>query len=364
MDVFEQIDDAAIEEERQALNYINPDQRKDRVVKGRPDNFNTWDDREFWRRFRLKKQTVELLLSLIQDKIEHNTERNQCVPPMHQLLLALRFYATGTFYVTIGDFGGLHNSTICKIVKRVTKAIATLRPNFVNLPENREEIIAIQERFHNIARFPRVIAAIDCTHIKIMSPGGDTAENYRNRKGFFSLNVQAMCTANLQFVDIVARWPGSSHDSLIFNNSAAKYRCDRGDFGNGIVLGDSGYFLNNYLLTPLSNPRTQVEQLYNESHIRSRNVIERCFGVWKRRFPVLSIGLRCKIPLAQDVIVAAAILHNLACSQSEGEPPSDPEVLIPQQPEFPPVYADNEGINSTSSTRDGIINYFESLITQ
>lgn len=75
MDIFEQIDDAAIEEERQALNYINPDQRKDRVVKGRPDNFNTWDDREFWKRFRLKKQTVELLLSLIQDKIKHNTER-------------------------------------------------------------------------------------------------------------------------------------------------------------------------------------------------------------------------------------------------------------------------------------------------
>ncbi|CAG9573769.1 unnamed protein product [Danaus chrysippus] len=75
MDVFEQIDDAAIEEDWQALNYIKPDQRKDRVVKERPDNFNTWDDREFWKRFRLTKHTVELLLSSIQDKIEHSTER-------------------------------------------------------------------------------------------------------------------------------------------------------------------------------------------------------------------------------------------------------------------------------------------------
>lgn len=169
-----------------------------------------------------------------------------------------------------------------------------------------------------------------------------------------------MCNANLQFVDIVARWPGSTHDSLIFSNSATKYLCDNGAFGNGIVLGDSGYFLNNYLLTPLSNPQTQAEQLYNESHIRTRNVIERCFGVWKRRFPVLSIGLRCKIPLAQDIIVATAILHNLAHRRNEGDPPIDPEVQIPPQPIFPGVLAEySEARRST--TRDTMLEYFESL---
>ena len=76
---------------------------------------------------------------------------------MQQLLLTLPFYANGTFYLTIGDFGGLHDSTLCKIVKRVTKVIASLRPNFVKFSGNGEEIIAIQERFYNIAPFPRVI---------------------------------------------------------------------------------------------------------------------------------------------------------------------------------------------------------------
>ncbi|VVD04003.1 unnamed protein product [Leptidea sinapis] len=164
--------------------------------------------------------------------------------------------------------------------------------------------------------------------------------------------MQAMCTSDLQFLDIVTRWPGSTHDSLIFSNSSAKFYLDNGDFGNGIVLGDT-----------LSNPRTQVEQLYNESHIRTRNVIERCFGVWKRRFPVLSIGLRCKIPLAQDVIVATTILHNLACSRREIEPPVDSDVLIPPQPVFPvvPVEENTERTRNTS-TRDSILEYFESLI--
>lgn len=170
-----------------------------------------------------------------------------------------------------------------------------------------------------------------------------------------------MCNSNLQFTNIVTRWPGSTHDSLIFSNSAAKYQCDNGAFGNGIVLGDSGYFLNNYLLTPLSNPHTQAEQLYNESHIRTRNVIERSFGVWKRRFPVLSIGLRCKIPLAQDVIVATAILHNLARCRNEEEPPADPEVQIPLQPVFPPVLELTVEGGRNTCTRDTILEYFECI---
>lgn len=99
--------------------------------------------------------------------------RNQCVSPRHQLLLTLRFYATGSFYIAVGDFGGIHNSTVCKIIYRVTRAIVSLRRNFVHLPRNREEILAVQEQFFHIAQFPRVVAALDCTHIKIISPGAN-----------------------------------------------------------------------------------------------------------------------------------------------------------------------------------------------
>ncbi|CAH1962127.1 unnamed protein product [Acanthoscelides obtectus] len=58
------------------------------------------------------------------------------------------------------------------------------------MPENGQERTVIRQEFFNIARFPRCIGALDCTHIKIKSPGGADPENYRNRKGFFSYNVQ------------------------------------------------------------------------------------------------------------------------------------------------------------------------------
>lgn len=40
--------------------------------------------------------------------------------------------------------------------------------------------------------------AIDCTHVKILSPGGGTAESFRNRHQYFSINVQIVSDANLK----------------------------------------------------------------------------------------------------------------------------------------------------------------------
>lgn len=49
---------------------------------------------------------------------------------------------------------------------------------------------SVKEEFYSIASFPDVIGAIDCTHVRIQSPGGENAERFRNRKGYFSINCQ------------------------------------------------------------------------------------------------------------------------------------------------------------------------------
>jgi hypothetical protein len=64
----------------------------------------------------------------------------------------------------------------------------------------------------------------------------------------------------------------------------------------------------NYFLTPIPHPVTRGQQLYNNSHIKTRNVIERQFGCWKRRFPVLAYGCRIKIETTLTLIVATAVL--------------------------------------------------------
>lgn len=41
------------------------------------------------------------------------------------------------------------------------------------------------------------------------------------------------------------------------------------------------------------------------------------FGIWKRSFPVLILGIRSRLPLAQRIIVACAVLHNISCQEKE-----------------------------------------------
>ncbi|ENN73898.1 hypothetical protein YQE_09506, partial [Dendroctonus ponderosae] len=129
-------------------------------------------------------------------------------------------------------------------------------------------------------------------------------------------------------MNIVADWPGSTHDSTIFNSCRLKARIEIGEFGNNVLLGDSGYGLKSYLLTPLLNPSNESQRLYNECHIRTRNCIERTIGVWKRRFPVLAYGLRCKLETSLTVIVATAVLHNIAQEMNEADPPPPENLSI------------------------------------
>lgn len=189
------------------------------------------------------------------------------------------------------------------------------------------------------------------------------AEIYRNRKGFFSINVQTLCDADLKILDIVARWPGSAHDSLIFRNSKVRAQFESGKFRDSYIVGDSGYENSDFLMTPLGSVRSEAENLYNESIIRTRNCIERSYGVWKRRFPILSLGVRLQFQKLQGIIVATAVLHNICCINNESEPPQLSEEIQNEVDFVLAVPHYREARNTNNSVRQKLINeYFQQLL--
>jgi len=194
--------------------------------------------------------------------------------------------------------------------------------------------------------------------------GGANAELFRNRKGYFSLNVQTVSSADLKILDIVARWPGSVHDQTIFNNSRVKERLENNEFGNSLLVGDSGYTNTMFVITPLLNTHNDVEELCNEAIVRTRNPVERQYGVWKRRFPVLSLGLRLKLQTSMTIIVATAVLHNIACERNEELPPRDPDLnadqnIFNEDWDVQPLQLDNGHRNAREQL---IADYFPNLL--
>ncbi|CAL1290661.1 unnamed protein product [Larinioides sclopetarius] len=151
-----------------------------------------------------------------------------------------------------------------------------MRSKCIYLPENEAERLEVSRNFFGICGFPCVFGALDCTHIPIVSPGGSKAELFRNRKVFFSLNVQTLSNADLYIRNIVARWPGKFHDSIIFEHSSLRAKFETVAIPPKYhLVGDNGYGCSTYMLTPFLNPRTQSERRYNYSHIRTQEMLWR-----------------------------------------------------------------------------------------
>ncbi|CAN7979166.1 unnamed protein product, partial [Ixodes persulcatus] len=304
-------------------------------MRDRENPMERYNDGQFLARYRFTNGTVRELLGML--PLQTSTDcRGLPLTPMLQLLVTLRFYGAGTFQVVTGDLMNVSQPTVCRAVGVVTQLIAKhLFRDLVHFP-SAAQFNTVMLDFFALAKFPGVTGCIDCTHVRIKSPGGDDAEVFRNRKGVFSINVQAVTGPQLQFYDVVVSWPGSVHDSRIFDNSRVRVLYEERRVP-GVLLGDMGYACFFFLMTPLADPgppntprgRQPIMIFphtirYQKAHIKTRNSVERAFGIWKRRFPCLDMKLQHKPSRAVQIITACAALHNLACLRKDPHPPPPP----------------------------------------
>ncbi|CAK1598814.1 unnamed protein product [Parnassius mnemosyne] len=145
-------------------------------------------------------------------------------------------------------------TTVSKYLAQVTGAIVRiLMPKWISFPEVERARKNVATGFLAKHGLPDILGAIDCTHVDIFPPPFPTGVQYKNRKGRTTINVQLVVDVECRIININAQYPGRVHDQFIFNNSKVKLEMKRlyeSRIGQYYLLGDSGYALEPWLMTP------------------------------------------------------------------------------------------------------------------
>ncbi|XP_042396558.1 uncharacterized protein LOC121986671 [Zingiber officinale] len=137
------------------------------------------------------------------------------------------------------------------------------------------------------------VGALDGTHICVKVSDVD-APRYRGRKDWPTTNVLVGCSFDLKFIYVLAGWEGTASDSRIIKNVLSR---------------------RDKLIIPHEYSRcgpTNAKELFNFRYASLRDIIERAFGVLKKRFPIIASGTEphYEIDIRTDIILACCILHN------------------------------------------------------
>eukprot|EP00262_Sarcandra_glabra_P013627 TRINITY_DN3822_c0_g1_i1.p1 TRINITY_DN3822_c0_g1~~TRINITY_DN3822_c0_g1_i1.p1 ORF type:complete len:128 (-),score=5.77 TRINITY_DN3822_c0_g1_i1:203-586(-) len=125
----------------------------------------------------------------------------------------------------------------------------------------------------------------------------------------------------MMFTYVLAGWEGSDTDSHVLRDSLT--REDKLKIPNGkYYVFDAGYANIHGFLAPscgvryhLSDYKTSrrpqnARELLNYNHSSLRNVVERTFGVLKKRFPILKTTPTYAYSTQVDIVLACCVLHN------------------------------------------------------
>jgi hypothetical protein len=112
------------------------------------------------------------------------------LPPLIQLLVALRFYACGAFYHVVGDHVHVDKSTACRALTKVSLALRSLTGKVILFPNKRKQTENKIE-FGKLANFPGVVGVVDgCLFEVKKSVCNKNNADFICRKQFPAINTQ------------------------------------------------------------------------------------------------------------------------------------------------------------------------------
>jgi len=291
--------------------------RHPRMVRVRLDPVANLSDFEFKRTFRFSKESAQRIERILGDDLKYQSNRGLPLSPMQQICVGLNHFAGAHFQRVSGMCGGLSQNCARGALIRVADALVKRKPDYVKMPTETERQETAYRMFTRFG-LPRFAYAVDGTLLKFSEAPRKLPPN-KHKQQFWSrkqdYGIQAQVVANDRFIlDLDVGWPASAHDSRIWKRSEVKQYLDE-EVDDSYIAADQAYPISDYLMKPYT-----VEEAANDPRKRRfnsklsglRTVMSECiYGVWKRRFPILK-ALRTDFELSQKIIVATAVLFNMA----------------------------------------------------
>ncbi|XP_027079317.1 uncharacterized protein [Coffea arabica] len=206
--------------------------------------------------------------------------------------------------------------TIDRHVRRVLRGLVRLGRDLVR-PRNFDNT---HPRILNNALFMPwfrdCVGALDGTQVSAWCRA-EIRERYRNRYGDLSQYVLAACDHDMRFVYVRVDWEDSAHNARILQNTLL-------DPNLGFPMPPLGkYYAVDATYTNMpgfmapfrgaqgTHHERAAKALFNRRHASVRNIIERTFGVLKKRFPILKGPMQNYLIATQNnIVLACCTLHN------------------------------------------------------
>ena len=275
--------------------------------------------------FRLRPTSFDTIVNLVRNSIgKADTNYRKAIRVPHRVAIALMRLGTGGTMRMIAETLSVGPGTVCKICIEFCTCLSSLKELFISFPRGHEDILTAIENFASMddCQINMAVGAVDGTHLPIIAPPEHKVDYY-NRKQRYSFNTQAIVGAGLLFYSVSTGFPGSIHDARAFRTTTTFQEIENGNLLDGpavlirgvnvkpLLLGDSAYGLNEWLMAPYSNPIDVSQRNFNRELSKARASVERGFGVLKARWRCLMKRLDNKIENVSDVIMSCFILHNL-----------------------------------------------------
>lgn len=295
------------------------------------------DDDTFQIRFKMSKFLFTNLWKNLQRHFV-NTDRISSFENVEKLMIGINFLLKGkTVRDQCEDFGR-SPSSIQKARQQFVQGIIATYAHDMFSPESwppRRKNASYTPPKDNAGVFAGCVGQIDGTHLLFNSSEIDKAR-FVNYHDYSSTNTLIAVDHQLRILFIYPGCEGSMHDGRVMalSNFYSKYlqTLPQGMF----MLADCGYALRNHkVLTPYrnqryhlsefrgNNPPRNEQELFNLVHSKIRNAVERCIGVFKRKFRIFKTSSEIELDFFVKVVIAAAILYNLMLDDKDTWPEGD-----------------------------------------